>query len=484
MKAFNRPLLVLCAAVSVSLLLYALIFLPVANLLTLHQTPLLDLQKMSAFDPALAPKLGVGFIALFVCYAAGWWAAQRTHTRLAWGIVLAGAFLACLLLLFQYPYDAADVFDYIIDGRIQSYWGGNPFFNIPDEFKADPFLAYAGWVYYPAAYGPLWQMLSAFLTFFTGESVIVNVLSFKVLAGLFMWGTAFLVWRLLRKTAPERAFAGLWLVLWNPLVLYETLGMAHNDMVMVFWITAAAFCLAHRRTTLAVLALMLGALIKFIPLLLVPVAVLIGWQQQVTRGARFRYLVQAGLLSLLVAAACYAPYWQGLETLGAVRRSQMYTTSLPALGFVLLSPLMGEGMAGSLISSLAGTLTFLFAMWEAHNAMHSSQPWRAFAVASLRILLFYLVLACPWYQQWYPLWLVGLAALLPAGSLPSLALSLGALTLSKPLVFAPLILWPQPLLPKLQRELALSLGVMLPAWVFLVWQALRSKWNLFFWNDQ
>jgi hypothetical protein len=52
-------------------------------------------------------------------------------------------------------------------------------------------------------------------------------------------------------------------------------GMAHNDIALVMWVLAAVWSMTCRRYSLAVLALTIGTLIKFIPILLVPVALLI-----------------------------------------------------------------------------------------------------------------------------------------------------------------------------------------------------------------
>ena len=81
---------------------------------------------------------------------------------------------------------------------------------------------------------------------------------------------------------PPRALAGTLLLAWNPLILYETLGQGHNDVAMLFWVLACAWCLARRRYTLAVLALVAGALFKFVPLLLLPAAGLIALALVVT----------------------------------------------------------------------------------------------------------------------------------------------------------------------------------------------------------
>ena len=54
------------------------------------------------------------------------------------------------------------------------------------------------------------------------------------------------------------------------------------------------------------------------------------------------------------------------------------------------------------------------------------------------ILAFYLMVTCLWFQQWYSLWLIGLAPLLPQRS-QRLALVFGFWVLTKQFIFGPLI---------------------------------------------
>ncbi len=50
--------------------------------------------------------------------------------------------------------------------------------------------------------------------------------------------TCELIAAILRRLAPDRLLAGVVLFLWNPVVLYETIGQGHNDVAMLFWMAA------------------------------------------------------------------------------------------------------------------------------------------------------------------------------------------------------------------------------------------------------
>jgi hypothetical protein len=82
-----------------------------------------------------------------------------------------------------------------------------------------------------------------------------------------------------------------------------------------------------------------------------------------------------------------------------------------------------------------------------------ASSWLGFCYATLNILLFYLLLTCSWFQQWYSLWPLSMAALLPPGPIVYLALILGGSSLlAKHIIFGPLIYRLHPF-PGLWREI-------------------------------
>ena len=132
----------------------------------------------------------------------------------------------------------------------------------------------------------------------------------------------------LRAKAPEKALGGVLLLGWNPVLLFETWGNGHNDMAMTFWFLLAFWWISRQHYTLAVLSLLSGALMKFIPVLLIPAVVVIAWHDLHKTGLRLAFLAKTAMLGGLLAVLLYAPFWNGLTTLDVGRRMQLFTTSL------------------------------------------------------------------------------------------------------------------------------------------------------------
>ena len=340
----------LLATVVASFFVYLFAFVYPYNIFKLYTTPKLAVYRFAQSDPMVIWRLSVAFVVLLGLYWLGWRAARQAGGRTSWVIVLGGAMTLAVLLLFIYPFDAADVFDYIMHGRIVSVYGGNPFRDIANQFPDDPFYAYAGWQWSPSFYGPAWEIIDATVTRLTGDGIIANVLVFKSVMGVFLAGSIGMVALILRRAAPQRALAGVVFLAWNPVVLYVTLGNGHNDIVMVFCILSAIWALLRDRYTLAILALVLGTLFKFIPGLLIPAAGLIALRNLPGWRARLRFLILTTVTSLGLIGLAYAPFWYGPGILDVSQRTRFFTASLPAFVYTWLQPAWGTEKAASAIA--------------------------------------------------------------------------------------------------------------------------------------
>ena len=469
----TRATIVLAGVTVTSFLLYLFAFVYPYNIFELYSYPRLIVYSFARDNPMVIWWLASAFVIQCGLYWLGWRAAQRTGGRTAWLIVLGGALASGIALLFVYPFDAADIFDYIMHGRIVSVYGANPFREVAEQFSHDPFYPYAGWQRSPSFYGPAWEMVGAGVTWLVGDGIIANVLAFKLVGGVFLAASAGLVALILRHAAPERMLAGVTFLAWNPVVLYVTLGNGHNDIILVTCILAAVLALLHRRYTLTILALVLGTLFKFIPALLLPAAGLIALRNLSDMRARLRFLAVATFASLALIVLAYGPFWYGTEILDMSQRTRYFTASLPAFFYTWLHPMLGREQAASVISLTALSLTILFVLWQGWRSSRAAS-WLSFSYATLNILLFYLLLTCSWFQQWYAVWPLGVAALLPPGPTVYLAMILGSYTvLSKQLVFGPLIYRLHPL-PRETREIWFPPTVLGLPWLYAFFSLVDS----------
>ena len=479
-KHIASPTVQLTLILFASLLVYVFAFLLPINLLQLYDQPRLDAYLLFHRGKGPYMDLVAAFVAAWGLYLLGYRISlklgaesnQVRQKRAAWIIILAGMLLLIFIFLFVAPFDAADIYDNIMHGRILGIYHANPFQQVIANYPNDPLYAYAAWKNAVSAYGPLWESLAGFIAWLAGDGIVANVLAFKMLPGLFHFTSVALIVLVLKQEAPEHAMSGALLLGWNPLVLYETWGNGHNDIAMAFWFLLAAWWIMRQRYTLAGLSLLVGALMKFLPILLIPAVLWIAWRSLKSLSARLMYFVRTGLVALTITIAAYYPFWDGFAALSLGRRMNMFATSIPAAIYHNLKTVIGTDEAARLISLIAFGVLAVFVLFQTFRI---KDPVHDFIQTTFNILVFYLLLTCLWFQQWYCVWLVCLAALVPSKS-RNLALVFSFWIISKQLVFGPIYvpaIFQHPgTYPKLEPQYALTvLGVPL---FYTLWILLRG----------
>ncbi len=442
-------------------------------------------------------------VLLFTMYAFGYWKGVRSsvhfssaYQRWALALIIVGGIVFCLALLPMYPVDGSDIYDYIIRGRMSAVYGLNPLEHVPDQIMRDMFYRFASWHRTPSAYGPAWELLAHTVSTLTATSNRnQQVIAYKLVAIAGYGLTALFVGLTLRRVAPRRLLIGLYLFMWNPLVVYMTAGTGHNDALMTACIALALYCLSRRWYVAATLGATIGLLIKFIPALFIPIIALVALRDLGTR-RWLRYMLLSMFLGGVLAVIMYTPYWHGWDTLRAERRALMYTGSVATVMRHWLMPIL-DGVT-DLTTSARNTpnsrtilangtlalfgifyLTQLVMLWRKHDSL---TPIRITA----RIMLAYLLVASLWFHAWYVIWLIALVALLEDTPLRRLAL-----------VFSYLVTWQAFLynyisiqtrsdqwLPWLDLvPVAIYMGY---AWGYIVWYQItnRLRWQRLYLEDR
>jgi hypothetical protein len=223
--------------------------------------PLLDLGKITGYTwPAAFHYMSI-VLGLYGLYGFGYRLVVRGGASVA-AIFAIGALL-CVVLVGAYPATAVDVFGYIAQGRLMADHQANPFFVVPGAFPADRIVPYLAFPTEPSQYGPVWALLGAALAKLAQGDLLVEMVLYKVVGALAHLVGALLVLLIGRRLggAESHARAGAFLFLWNPLLLWEMVGNAHNDGLMVVGGLLAVWLLLRGNLVLVLPALIFGALV-------------------------------------------------------------------------------------------------------------------------------------------------------------------------------------------------------------------------------
>ena len=376
-------------------------------------------------------------------------------------------FLALLALV--YPTTSVDLYDYMFRGRMLAHYQANTFIQVPTEFKTDPLFWYVAWRKAVTAYGPLWEGMSWLTARLAGEqpdrllygqeaqyqALLHLMLAYKGLSALGFLGCGAAIWATLQRTAVEWRWLGLYLWLWNPLALWESLAAGHNDAWMAMLIVLAVGLLVPRQADwkidrqrdnsslspalpaslsvciAAFLILTAGGLVKFLALMFGPLLLSAALRRLPDWRTRLRLVLAGGLACLAAVVLAYAPFWVGWGTLQNFGdRGALFTSSWLA---ALQAPISSETIHALLhVRDLLALLSFFSQPSEAISQAiavsiglgllvfgvlwASGLAWRApedVAAHALWLLLWFLFLCNPWFQPWYLLWALALLAIQP-----------------------------------------------------------------------
>ncbi len=329
-------------------------------------------------------------------------AAGADDRRLALAVILIGAAAMRLALLWTEPTLSSDIYRYIWDGRVQAA-GVSPYAHVPAAAELahlrDPDI----WPYINRAdyavtlYPPMAQAVFLAVSRF-GESVLVMKFGLLLFEAAGIAALLALLRLLGRPPAHVAAYA------WHPLPVWEIAGNGHLDAAMLAFLLAGLLVYLRGRTLIAGVLVTLGALIKPLALLALPVL----WR---------RWDWRLPLCVLATVALVYLPYLSaGWGVLGFAAGYAQEEGLVSGQGYKPLWLL--QQATGPLPHA---TAVYLAAAAVVLGAMALAASFRAdrSAQASLRaaawLLAAFLVLVSPNYP-WYFLVLVPFLALAPSAT--------------------------------------------------------------------
>jgi alpha-1,6-mannosyltransferase len=328
--------------------------------------------------------------------------AGEDDARLALIVILVGAAAMRLVLLWTEPTLSSDIYRYIWDGRVQAA-GINPYVHVPAAAELAALRDPDIWPHINRAdyavtlYPPVAQAVFLAVSRF-GESVVVMKLGLVLFEAAGVAAIIALLRRLGRPSTHVAAYA------WHPLPVWEIAGNGHIDAAMLAFLLAGLLVYLGGRTLAAGVLVTLGALVKPLAVLALPVL----WRPWNWR---------LPLCVLATVALAYVPYLSvGWGVLGFAAGYAQEEGLVSGQGYKLLS----------LLQQATGPLPYATAFYLATAAIvlgalalavgfRADRSPQATLRAAAWLLTTFLVLVSPNYP-WYFLALVPFLALAPSAS--------------------------------------------------------------------
>jgi hypothetical protein len=348
-------------------------------------------------------------------------AIRLSHVSSLWLILGTAALLHAAALLLLWPGLSEDVLRYRSDGRM-SLAGMSPYSTTPREFfamhppdsidVAMPFQQMC--TIYPPTSQVIFIVAAALENRLTHPPVrptgtwreilpdltlVQRALVLRTIFASFSVASAWLLVRLLIDMNRSPWWAILFA--WNPLVIVETAGMGHQDIVGVFLLLYVLWAMHRQRFGAAAAMLALAVGVKLIAIVLLPF---------LCRDARGLDTRSASLRVLLTFAACaiaiFAPlmlYQHGYR--GWLESTRIFSTQWEANGstYELIKSLFGHGdgswamerakfaarLLGAAMLLLSGVL-----LWRKRARFEEAAYWL------FLVLLLFSPVVYPWYLLW------------------------------------------------------------------------------------
>lgn len=175
------------------------------------------------------------------------------------------------ILTFSYTAFSYDVFNYIFDAKIVTYYNQNPYIHKALDFPHDPMLSFMHWIQRTYPYGPVWLAITVPISFVGLQFFLPTYFLFKMLSAVCFLGSVFFLSKIVRKIHPEKEVLSMIFFSMNPLVIIESLISSHNDIVMMFFSLVAFYFLTEKKYVAAILLLLASIGVKFATVFLLPI---------------------------------------------------------------------------------------------------------------------------------------------------------------------------------------------------------------------
>ena len=274
------------------------------------------------------------------------------------------------------------------------------------------------WLSTPAVYGPLFTGFASVVVRLV-DSVSAQVEVFRMTALAASLATLALIATTVRRIRPSRAAFAVAAFGMNPVVLFQSVGSGHNDLLVALAVAGAFALVLARREMLAVAALTLGALVKVTAGL--PLLLLVVWcVARAPAGRRVRTLVTHAGLAAAIAAVFAAPFFNLHDpTLGILELAGHEGWLAPSRFFRrLLDAVSGDTLGG--VARVAFALVLLTALvvlvravWRSAQRTGDDRTAVQELGAAWGWALVLLMLLGPILLPWYVVWALPLVWLLP-----------------------------------------------------------------------
>lgn len=299
--------------------------------------------------------------------------------------------IIAVCLLFAYPALSTDIFDYILSDWQFWHCQKNVWQFSPSECPFGNFHLLASWREQVNAYGIVNQFFYAAAGYVGGTDMILNLISHKMVVFI-----AFTIYVLVvTKFFNTKQDIKIQAVLWNPLLLIESMGNGHNDFLMLVFMLLSAWLILKEKYFLAGILLACSMQVKYVAgILILPLVI------SLLANKKFLNSIKLLLPFVTINFIGFTLMGAGLERFidRVIFGSKIYWLGLPNLIHKFFPN-------EKIVFQIIFFIFFIVMMYLTYKKKINF--WKVYSI----VIMFYLLFISSVVWPWYPIWCLALMPL-------------------------------------------------------------------------
>jgi hypothetical protein len=306
------------------------------------------------------------------------------------------------------PMTSTDVFYYIGTGWSEAHYGVNPYYTSVDELMIqneqsandEILLKMKGtWSGQTVVYGPIWPMVCKVLSYMSLGNLGVALLIYKLFNLIIHIANCYIVYKMTNKNRKYMIMYAL-----NPLVLFEGLSNAHNEILVIFFIAIALYFLVYKKKIIpAIIFLACATAVKYFAILLAPFFVLYYYKNEsITK--KVLHSIKLAIIFILTILAFYCVYMNSLNDIlkGIFTQQGKFSNSI-----ILPIAVQNFGLADNIAKGLMIAFIIIYIKTIIELLITKKQyTFNEYMKIYNNLLLIFIFGIITNFQPWYVIWIM------------------------------------------------------------------------------
>ena len=350
-----------------------------------------DMQKNGIIYLVFIGSLTIGYILLFFNHKNKESFEFFKNKKVFIGSIIIVSVLAFLII----PNNSQDIYYYLSVGRLDSRYGVNSYEQKLEEVQGnyleDEIVQSSEPLGTTFVYGPLWYLICKIFGKMPINSSAMMMVIFKLCILMIHLLNTYLIYKTSRN---KNKIRNTLIYALNPLIIFEGLINAHNDVFLLNTVLFAFYFKKKDKIPIAVLFLSLGALIKYVPIILLPFVI----EKEKSKIKKGLYVLELILTYVIIGTAILGTT-KGLTAFMA--QTEIYMNSIYLIFF--MNPIINENVLAIIGKVIFAIIYLLLMIYMYFIKNKENEEFRGNIYTNIIILFLLLVITN--FRAWYFIWL-------------------------------------------------------------------------------